>query len=368
MNMKNKQTTWLTKMIAILFLSPLALGFTSCGEKEVEPTETIMQIVNNTKQEGTNANTGLDSLAKYLGVYPDLVETLAGTGNFTLFAPTNQAFINLLATPGFPQNIASINPAVIKGVLQYHVLASQVLSGELTPTGSGTGLGTAFSAINPCSGAGTQEFVKINENGTLLTGSTNKAIVIREADKKATNGVVHIVETVLIPFSVEASLTPILVRLAGTVLLGSDFSYLAALVSKADCATANAADRIGTILAGNAQLTAFLPPNGVFEAAAGGAANVPAFLDGINAATARAILLNHIVDGAITLEQLPESFTTRLGATVNVIATEPSQQVPTGRILRVAGSETNVPIAIPDIQHANGRGHVILGILMPPAQ
>lgn len=354
--------------MTFILLSPFVIGFSSCGEKEVEPTETILQIVNSIKQQGANANTGLDSLAKYLSVYPDLVETLGGSGSFTLFAPTNQAFINLLATPGFPQNIADISPAIVKGVLEYHVLTSQVLQDDLNPTGTNPGFQTAFSAINPCSGAASPEFVRINDNRTLLTGSTNKAIVIREGEgnKRATNGVVHVVETVLIPFSVEASLTPILGRLAGTVLLGANFSHLATLIRKADCATANAADRIASILAGNAQVTAFVPPNAVFEQAAGGAANVGAFLNGIDAPTARAILLNHITDGAITLAQLPDSFTSRLGVTINVITTEPSQNVPTGKILRVAGSDTNVPIGLPDLQHANGRAHVIFGILMPP--
>lgn len=246
-----------------------------------EPTQTIWEIVENTE--------GLDSLEKYLNVYPDLVATLEASGTFTLFAPNNAAFISLLATPGFPQEISSINPDIIKNVLAYHISASNFLKADLT---SGTEVTTASNG---------NEKIIVNADGTLKTGSSNQAIEIVDEDKKATNGVVHVVGSVLIPPTVGATLTPILGTNAGTLLLGADFSILGQLIMKADTfAASQSLPTLISILSADASLdptkthTVFAPTNATFEALLAGSV---LDTDTLTGQQLYGIIANHIVIG-----------------------------------------------------------------------
>lgn len=240
-----------------------------------EPTQDIWEIVQNTE--------GLDSLEKYLGVYPDLIATLETSGTFTLFAPNNTAFVNLLATPGFPSNIASINPDIIKNVLAYHISTTRHLKADLT---SGAEV-TTISRGN--------EKIVVNADGTLKTGSSNQAIEIVDQNNLATNGVVHVVASVLIPPTVGATLTPILGTNAGTLLLGANFSILGQLIMKADTfATSQSLPTLVSILAGEAVHTAFVPTNATFEALLAG--NI-LDTDTLTGQQLYGILANHVIVG-----------------------------------------------------------------------
>ncbi len=275
--------------VLALFSLVLIIGFTSsCGEDDSEPapTETIMEIVKNTD--------GLDSLEKYLEFYPDLVATLGAEGDFTLFAPTNSAFAGLLATDGFPQDITLINPDIIKNVLAYHLIATRYESSDLTA-------GTTISTQS----AGSEEIV-VNDDGTLLTGSSTSDILILDEDMKATNGVVHTVASVLIPPSVGASLTPILGTNAGTLLLGSNFTILAEGIALADAfASENSLTTLTSILAGTTKHTVFAPTNATFDAGSITAAS-------FTGQQWYGIIANHVVMSEVTPDQLTtgESFNT----------------------------------------------------------
>lgn len=323
------------------------------------------------KQGGSvTADKALDSLLKYLTTFPELTGLLSAPNELTFFAPSNQAFINLLALPGFPSNIAKISPSLIKGVLAYHIVSDKLLVADLTPTGTGAGINTNFSYTNPCTGAGAVQVIKVNSNGTLLTGSQNSEIEIVTPDKQATNGVMHVVATVLIPPAVGQSLTPILGTLAGTVLLGADFSYMAALMTYADCGTTSGTP-LSTILAipldidgdgsdDNNGQTAFLIPNAVFQG--GGMSSAEAVITAFApTANARAVLLNHIVQDtypAATLTNGLELNTKLEGSSVTVTVSGEN-------ILLTTGGASNVPIVSADIAHNNGVAHVIGGILLP---
>ena len=338
---------------------------------------TIMDLIEDARfQQSTTvgADVALDSLAKYLNKYPSLVTLLDGTTEYTLFAPSNQAFINLLATPGFPERIEQINPAIIQGVLAYHIVNGRQLTSALTS-------GASFTTNYP--NATTDDKIIVNSNGTLKTGSTNQDIDIVSADHQAQNGVVHVVESVMIPQSVGASLTPILGTMAGTVMLGADFSYLAQLVTKADANftenPGNQQFKIITMLANpNANATFFAPPNAVIAAAAGGESNVQAFLNGINEAAARAILLNHYVPGryvvtattgATTFSSIHgETITAASGKNLTVNVGTPSTNNPHGVAIvhtPTGGNPTPAPIVVKDLSHNNGFIQAIAGIIMP---
>ncbi|MEQ9308862.1 MAG: fasciclin domain-containing protein [Balneolaceae bacterium] len=108
----------------------------------------------------------------------NLVTTLEGDGPFTIFAPTNQAFADVQAT------LDGLTAEQVSEVLQYHVVALEALSnslsdGQIVPTVQG-------------------EEITINidgEGNVTLNGSVNVVSV----DLEGTNGVIHIIDGVLLP-------------------------------------------------------------------------------------------------------------------------------------------------------------------------
>lgn len=330
-----------------------------------------------------SADNALDSLVKYVSLYPDLTAVLSGSADVTLFAPSNTAFKNLLATPGFPSNISLISPDLIKGVLSYHVVSAKKVKADLT---SGTKVNTLFT--DPSSPTAPQA-ITVNADGTLLTGSTNNAIDIVVADQFATNGVVHVVESVMIPPTVGASLTPILGTMAGTVLLGKDFTLLARLVARADAGYVEDAStgklKVVSHLARPTSgtftgATFFAPPNAVIEAAASSAGiSATAFIDNFTTGadgTARKILLNHYVIGRYVVTAASGATTLTSGATLTPLAGATknitvltgqtvSAQNPYGVVLsNTPGTTTSFrPIVSKDVAHLNGYIQVFGGIL-----
>jgi uncharacterized surface protein with fasciclin (FAS1) repeats len=110
-----------------------------------------------------------------------LVDTLKGTGPFTVFAPTDDAFAKL--PKGTVEDLLKPeNKAKLVSILTYHVLPSKVMAADIAgkKMGAKTVQGTEI-AVDATSG------VKIND-ATVVT-----------ADVAATNGVIHIIDAVLMP-------------------------------------------------------------------------------------------------------------------------------------------------------------------------
>ena len=321
--------------------------FTGCSEDDGPvPTETIAELV------GSTAN--LDSLEKYLTQYPTLTAALGLPGSNTFFAPSNAAFISLLQTPGFPADITDINPDIIELVLSYHVVPGTAYKeADLGPDMS--------TLITPLDA---DDVIKVNSDGTLLTGSTNDAIMITQGDVEGTNGILHVINAVLIPQTVGAQLTPLLGKLGGTVMLGSDFTNLAALVTLADTDTptgmlpvlAYMTSAPGTPVEG-AQFTLFAVPNAVFAgAAAQGGVTVEQFLGTFTATTARATILNHMIEGTVTSATLGEGTQkTSLAGNTLTFGTDPGS----GAVV----INSSVPLVGVTVAASNGVTHVIGGII-----
>jgi len=112
-----------------------------------------------------------------------LAETLSGEGDFTVFAPTNDAFAKLpegtIPTLLMPENIDTL-----KGILLRHVLPSRIMAGDI-PSGS-----TIVKTV------GGEEIEVINNGaGVSIKSSAGTANVIA-TDVNTSNGVVHLVDTV----------------------------------------------------------------------------------------------------------------------------------------------------------------------------
>jgi len=113
-----------------------------------------------------------------LVVQAGLSDTLKSTGPFTVFAPTNAAFAKV---PAKTMEDLGKDPAKLKAVLTYHVIPGKIMAAEVK-NGNAKTVNGANLALSKAG-----DFVTV-EDGMVQT-----------ADLSATNGVVHIVDSVLIP-------------------------------------------------------------------------------------------------------------------------------------------------------------------------
>jgi uncharacterized surface protein with fasciclin (FAS1) repeats len=112
----------------------------------------------------------------------ELVATLQSEGPFTVFAPTNAAFAALpdgtLETLLDPANLAQL-----QGILTYHVVPGAVMAGDLTD-------GMVVETVN-----GESITINVSDAGVSINGSA----MVTAADVVTSNGVVHIIDAVLLP-------------------------------------------------------------------------------------------------------------------------------------------------------------------------
>ena len=150
-----------------LTVTSLALALAGCASTPA-PVSTAQTISNNSQLSTLNS----------LVVKAGLVDTLKSAGPFTVFAPSNEAFAKVPA-----KTLADIgaDPERLKAVLTYHVLPGKFMAADV----KNGNVKTVNGANVALSKAG--EFVTV-EDGMVQT-----------ADIASTNGVVHIIDTVLIP-------------------------------------------------------------------------------------------------------------------------------------------------------------------------
>lgn len=118
-------------------------------------------------------------------VAADLAETLSGEGPFTVFAPTNAAF-EALPAGLLEKLLLPENKEVLVKILTYHVVPSKVMAADVMAGDVTTVEGSTF-AISTMGG------VKVNTANVTAT------------DVPALNGVIHVIDAVLVPSSVDVS-------------------------------------------------------------------------------------------------------------------------------------------------------------------
>ena len=107
-----------------------------------------------------------------------LVDTLKGAGPFTVFAPTDEAFAKL--PPGTVKALVA-DPAKLQAVLTYHVVPGRVTAADVAGLTSAETVQGATVAID------TQDGVRVNDAH------------VTQADIMTSNGVIHVIDTVLLP-------------------------------------------------------------------------------------------------------------------------------------------------------------------------
>jgi uncharacterized surface protein with fasciclin (FAS1) repeats len=109
-----------------------------------------------------------------------LVDTLKGPGPFTVFAPTDEAFAKL--PEGTVENLLKPeNKEKLTAILTYHVLSGKVMAADV-------------KTMEATTVEGSKAMVKVADDKVMV----DKATVIK-TDIEATNGVIHVIDTVLMP-------------------------------------------------------------------------------------------------------------------------------------------------------------------------
>jgi uncharacterized surface protein with fasciclin (FAS1) repeats len=169
-----------------------SLGASMTGEKTVQVGGAAMYPSKNIIQNAVNSkdHTTLVAAVKAAG----LVDTLQGTGPFTVFAPTNAAFAKL--PPGTVDTLVKPeNKVTLTKILTYHVVAGRHTATALMKSVKDGGGMAKLKTVE-----GDELVVKQAGPGKLsVTDSKGGVSMITIADVLQSNGVIHVVDTVLMP-------------------------------------------------------------------------------------------------------------------------------------------------------------------------
>ena len=247
-----------------------------------------------------------------------LVETLQGEGPFTVFAPTDDAFAKL--PEGTVESLLGDVPA-LTDVLLYHVMGGEVKAADVATLDSAETVQGGSVAITVEGNA-----VRVNDATVLIT------------DIEASNGVIHVIDTVLLP-------PQELGKIEEVAAADGRFGTLVAALQ--------AADLVET-LQGEGPFTVFAPTDDAFAKLPAG--TVESLLADVPALTG--VLLYHVVPGRVTAADV-----VTLDSAATVQGAEVSIRVD-GDAVMVNGAQ----VIVTDVEASNGVIHVIDSVLLPPQE
>ena len=311
-------TVFSVLFVAIFALSACAPQATPTAAPMPEATEVpepvAMDIVDTAV-----ANGSFTTLATALQA-AGLVDALKADGPFTVFAPTDEAFAKLPegTVEGLlkPENIEQL-----KAILLYHVVEGKVMAADVSGISSATALSGKDLTVKVDMGN-----VYINESKVVL------------ADVEASNGVIHVIDAVLLP---PAELSDIV----DTAVADGRFTTLAAALQ--------AAGLVET-LKGEGPFTVFAPTDDAFAKLPAG--TVETLLKPENLEQLKSILLYHVVAGKVMAADV-----VTLTSADAVSGAQISIKVQDGKVYL---NET-IQVIITDIETSNGVIHVIDAVLLP---
>jgi len=192
--------------------------------------ESILEIAGNDSQFST--------LVDALSDYPDIISALQGDGPFTVFAPNNQAFQNFLDSDDRFSSLDDLDAATLEEVLKYHVISGQ----ELFAMNISSGNVTTFQG----------EDVEITKDGNAV--SLNNNTNVTTADIDASNGVIHVIDNIILPPSLQQQ------SIATIATNNSDLSTLTSILT-----SPGFEDLLNAASDDNSTLTVFAPTNAAFD-------------------------------------------------------------------------------------------------------
>jgi len=263
-----------------------------------------------------------------------LAETLSGEGPFTVFAPTDEAFA-ALPDGTLDSLLQPENEQQLTDILLYHVVPGKVMAADVTGL-DGQSAGTALE--------GKSIAVKVDMGNVYLNENTQVIIT----DIEASNGVIHVIDSVLLPPS-DDSMGEEPMDIVDTAVADGRFTTLVAAVDAAGLVDTLKSEGPFTVFAPTDEAFAALP-EGTIDALL---ADIPALSD---------ILLYHVVPGKV------------MAADVVGLDGQSAETALEGKSIdiKVDGDKVilndNVNVIITDIETSNGVIHVIDAVLLPPSE
>ena len=301
----------ISSLLAVLAVAAVAV--VGAGSASAQSRASSVDIVQTAV--GAGQFTTLASLLQQAG----LVDTLATGGPFTVFAPTDAAFAKV---PKATLDALAADPAKLKAVLLYHVVPGRVTAADVVKlTSAKTAEGRSLG-------------IKVSNGSVFVDGAQ-----VTTPDVEASNGVIHVIDSVLIPQEAMPAAPKTIVQ---TAVAAGSFKTLASLLKKAGL--------VGT-LQGKGPFTVFAPTDAAF-------AKVPkatlAAL-GKNKAQLRSVLLYHVVKGNV-----PAAKVVKLRSAKTLNGKAVSIRVNGGNVL-VGGAR----VTTADVKASNGVIHVVNRVLIP---
>ncbi|WP_114227183.1 MULTISPECIES: fasciclin domain-containing protein [Sphingomonas] len=182
--MKLVRLTALTLAAAALPLGAASAKNPMVGGAAMYPTKTIVQNAVNSKD-----HTTLVAAVKAAG----LVDTLNGAGPFTVFAPTNAAF-NRLPAGTVDTLVKPENKGTLTQILTYHVVPGRVTSAQLAAK---IRAGHGMASLTTVEGG--KLTARMRGRNIVLTDAKGGMSTVTTADVMQSNGVIHVVDHVLMP-------------------------------------------------------------------------------------------------------------------------------------------------------------------------
>lgn len=352
-------------------IAAFALVLAACGtsETEDEATTTTAAVEEETSVLDLAVEAGQFSTLVAAVEAADLVETLEGEGPFTVFAPTDAAFEAAFETLGITAEELLADTETLTAILTYHVIAGQAADSQLVSTLDG-------QSIETVNGQSVQ--ISVQDGQIMIDEAT-----VVSADLEADNGIVHVINAVLLPPDIaealgvaggedtttttvadettttesmsEPTIADIVIEMASAD--PAEFTILLAAVKAADPAV------LETLSDPEAELTVFAPTDAAFEAAFEALGIAPEDLladtEGLTD-----ILLYHVLGQVVTsadiaaagAEEIPVE--TALGAELIVTVGDDGT---------VGFVDQDATVVQADVAASNGVIHVIDGVLLPPS-
>ncbi len=258
-----------------------------------------------------------------------LVETLQGAGPFTVFAPTNAAFGDLLTLLKLTKEQLLADTETLTKVLTYHVVPGKVLAADVVGL-NGKDVATVEGGTVKVTVEG--ETVKINESTVV------------QADIEASNGVIHVIDKVLLPAAVQPPKS-----ISQIAIENPDFSILVEAVTAAGLLTAIEAP---------GPFTVFAPTNAAFEAALAALKLTKEQLFA-NTELLTAVLTYHVFSGKV----LAADVVGLNGQEVTMLNNLKVKVTVEGETVKI----NDATVTTADLVASNGVIHVIDKVLLPPA-
>ncbi|MEL7269290.1 MAG: fasciclin domain-containing protein [Bacteroidota bacterium] len=308
-----------------------------------EPTKNLVEIVVETEPL---------SILEAAVIKAGLAETLSGEGPFTVFAPTDDAFVALLGILGDDYNSLDDFDTdeeidLLRNILLYHVIPAKVLEADL----AAGEVGTAFPGNN---------IEIIEKDGSFVIGDASDVDAeITGTDILATNGVAHTINKVLLPQAAIDFVTSLQLKTIVEIAIETeDLSLLVDALIKADAGLVET-------LSGEGPFTVFAPTNAAFVELLDILGDDYNSLEDFDTQEEIDLLIDiltyHVVSGTAAFsgdlmdgQQIPTVF----GDNVTI-------NIKDGVVHVADATDTNATVVLPDVEASNGVVHVINKVLLP---